>query len=417
MDEELKNEYVKCGLDYIRKYIRMSIQDFDYGNSLVADLEIKKELENFYDKLIIKNNNKSKFKVKNRGYTPEEYNVLRKLSIKYYAICNDNLSLWKKLSTEHYLFGNQNVKFFALDKNFTKYFSEDELVFLLKHCNSECENFFSKLISVSSKRIDNDSRGLLLDSYYDISDRLLYDSKLDSRTRKDLEDELSCISKKLNKVNVYKYSDDDRDNLMMMFRQVILQNPGIAKKNDKHDISKTFRNLLVPDNFLIFGSEMLLNLSYYQREMVNENYNGKNIIPMIKLRDILLKNSDFYTRLHFTEEILNVFSDQEIIDMTPKLERIFSKADNIGHVGRVRNIVLGAGVELDDKFVDPDFLNALSDEQIKELSVVAKEKIKKVLLNKRKFITIYGDRYRLIKKIRGIEMFDTVMQSVGLRRK
>ena len=103
--------------------------------------------------------------------------------------------------------------------------------------------------------------------------------------------------------------------------------------------------------------------------------------------------------------------------MTPKLERIFSKADNIGHVDRVRNIVLGAGVELDDKFVDSDFLNALSDEQIKELSVVAKEKIKKVLLNKRKFITIYGDRYRLIKKIRGIEMFDTVMQSVGLRRK
>ena len=45
MDEKLKNEYVKCGLDYIRKYIRMSIQDFDYGNSLVADLEIKKELE------------------------------------------------------------------------------------------------------------------------------------------------------------------------------------------------------------------------------------------------------------------------------------------------------------------------------------------------------------------------------------
>lgn len=247
MDEELKNEYVKCGLDYIRKYIRMSIQDFDYGNSLVADLEIKKELE----------------------------------------------------------------------------------------------NFFSKLISVSSKKIDN----------------------------------------------------------------------------DKHDISKTFRNLLIPDNFLIFGSEMLLNLSYYQREMVNENYNGKNIIPMIKLRDILLKNPDFYTRLHFTEEILNVFSDQEIIDMTPKLERIFSKADNIGYVGRVRNIVLGAGVELDDKFVDSDFLNALSDEQIKELSVAAKEKIKKVLLNKRKFITIYGDRCRLIKKIRGIEMFDTVMQSVGLRRK
>lgn len=172
MDEELKSEYVQCGLDYIRKYIRMSIQDFDYGNSLVADLEIKKELENFYDKLITKNN-KSKFKVKNSGYTPEEYNVLRKLSIKYYAICNDNLSLLKKLNTEHYLFGNQNVKFFALDKNFTKYFSEDELVFLLKHCNSECENFFSKLISVSSKKIDNNSRGLLLDCYYDISDRLL----------------------------------------------------------------------------------------------------------------------------------------------------------------------------------------------------------------------------------------------------
>ena len=51
------------------------------------------------------------------------------------------------------------------------------MVFLLKHCNSECEHFFSKLISVSSKRIDNNSRGLLLDSYYDISDRLLYDSK------------------------------------------------------------------------------------------------------------------------------------------------------------------------------------------------------------------------------------------------
>ena len=115
----------------------MYIQDFDYGNSLVADLEIKKELENFYDKLIIKNNNKSKFKVKNRSYTPEEYNILRKLSIKYYAICNDNLSLLEKLNTGHYSFGNQNVKFFALDKNFTKYFSEDELVFLLKHCYSK----------------------------------------------------------------------------------------------------------------------------------------------------------------------------------------------------------------------------------------------------------------------------------------
>ena len=70
---------------------------------------------------------------------------------------------------------------------------------------------------------------------------------------------------------------------MIMFKQIILQNPDIAKKNDKHDISKTFRNLLVPDNFLIFGSEMLLNLSYYQRKMVNENYNGKNIFQIKKL--------------------------------------------------------------------------------------------------------------------------------------
>lgn len=417
MDENLKKDYVINGLGYIRRYIKRTIQDFDYESSLIADQEIKNELEKVYEEFVVKGNNKNKCKIKNREFSSEECKIFKKLSIKYYAICNDNLHLLERLTEEKYLFGSQNIRYFALDKNFTKYFSEDELVFLLKHCNAECEGFFNKLISVTSRRIDNDSKKKLLDKCSDIRDRLLFDSKLDSNGRKVLEEAFSVVAQELNKVNVYKYSDEEKDMLMKSFRNVILQDPDIAKRHDKHDMSKIFRDLLTPENLMIFGEDMLLGLSFYQKDMINENYNGKSTIPMERLRNILLQNPDFYTSLHFTEGILNNFTDQEIVDMSPELERIFTKADEIGYAGRVKNMVLGEDILLDDEFVDSDFLSALSDEQIKGLSLVAQEKIKNVLSNKRKFITYCGNRYKLTRKIRGIEMIDTVMQRAGLRRK
>lgn len=417
MDENLKNDYVKSSLDYIRRYIKRTIHDFDYESSLIADQEIKNELEKVYEEFVVKGNNKNKCKIKNREFSSEECKIFKKLSIKYYAICNDNLHLLERLTEEKYLFGSQNIRYFALDKNFTKYFSEDELVFLLKHCNAECEGFFNKLISVTSRRIDNDSRKKLLDKCSDIRDRLLFDSKLDSNSRKVLEEAFSVVAQELNKVNVCKYSDEEKDMLMKSFRNVILQDPDIAKRHDKHDMSKIFRDLLTPDNLMIYGEDMLLGLSFYQKEMVSENYNGKNNASMKRIRDILLERPDFCTSLRFTDGILNNFTNQEIIDMTPELERVFTKADDIGYADRVKNIVLSEDMLLEDELIDSDFLSALSDDQIRGLSLVAQEKIKKLLLNKRKFITYYGNRYRLTKKIRGIEMFDTFMQKVGLRRK
>jgi hypothetical protein len=182
-------------------------------------------------------------------------------------------------------------------------------------------------------------------------------------------------------------------------------------------MSKIFRDLLTPDNLVIYGEDMLLGLSFYQKEMVSENYNGKNNASMKRIRDILLERPDFCTSLRFTDGILNNFTNQEIIDMTPELERVFTKADDIGYADRVKNIVLSEDMLLEDELIDSDFLSALSDDQIRGISLVAQEKIKKLLLNKRKFITYYGNRYKLTKKIRGIEMFDTFMQKVGLRRK
>lgn len=417
MDENLKNDYVKNGLDYIRRYIKRSVHNFDYERSLIADQEIKSDLEKVYEEVIVNGNNKNKCRIKNRNYTSEEYKIFNKLSIKYYAICNDNLELLDRLNKENYSFGKQNIKFFALDKNFTKYFSDDELIFLLKSCNEECESFFSKLNSVSSRRIDNNSKKELLDRYSVIRDRLLYDSLLSTKGRIELKESFSAIAKELSNVNVYKYSDEEKDLLMRNFRQIILEKPNIAKKKEKFDSSRVFRDLLTPDNLMIYGRDMLLGLSYYQREMVNRNYNGKDNTSMERIRDILLEHPGFCTSLHFTEGILNNFTNQEIVEMSPDFERVVTKVDDIGYTDRIKNMALSEDDLLDDEFIDPDFLNALSDEQIKNLSLIAQDKIKKVLLNKRKFVTYYGDRYRLTKKIRGIEMFDSFMQKVGLRRK
>ncbi len=412
---ESREHFVKERLDYIRTTVKCGVKEFDYSKIFKIDLLIKEELDKMYDAKMSNPKTKDKYYVVNSGISSDERKELKKLVLYYYAIYNDNLDLLKKLVDENFKFEDSsgNLHLYALDRNFTKYFNEDELVSILKCSGAECKSFYNKLMNVESKKINYTNRKELLEEYEKLRNKLLF-SNLSNTERIYINNRLEEILPKINIEVFYKYDDSERDKIMSDFVSLMRINPMISKKKNQYIDEFSYRNLVTPSNLEILGVDTLLNLSDYQKDMINRNYDGRDSYSVIRMKELIDKNPDFYTRLTLNDEILNNLTNDEIINLTPEMEEIFEKAALTHNVSRIKGLVKKEFcLEENMDFIDNDFLEALSDEEIIKISLKARTKIRDILLNKKRILhKANNNRYVLTKKIKGIAARDLFIQDI-----
>lgn len=412
---ESREHFVKERLDYIRTTVKCGVKEFDYSKIFKIDLLIKEELDKMYDAKMSNPKTKDKYYVVNSGISSDERKELKKLVLYYYAVYNDNLDLLKKLVDENFKFEDSsgNLHLFALDRNFTKYFNEDELVSILKCSGAECKSFYNKLMNVESKKINYTNRKELLEEYEKLRNKLLF-SNLSNTERIYINNRLEEILPKINIEVFYKYDDSERDKIMSDYVSLMRINPMISKKKNQYIDEFSYRNLVTPSNLEILGVDTLLNLSDYQKDMINRNYDGRDSYSVIRMKELIDKNPDFYTRLTLNDEILNNLTNDEIINLTPEMEEIFEKAALTHNVSRIKGLVKKEFcLEENMDFIDNDFLEALSDDEIIKISLKARTKIRDILLNKKRILhKANNNRYVLTKKIKGIVARDLFVQDI-----
>ena len=154
-------------------------------------------------------------------------------------------------------------------------------------------------------------------------------------------------------------------------------------------------------------------------------FNGEKVKKEIELKDhkaafellikeLIDKKPDFDTRLTLNDEILDNLTNDDIINLTPEMEEIFEKAALTHNVSRIKGLVKKEFcLEENMDFIDNDFLDSLSDEEIMRISLKAKTKIRDILLNKKRILhKANNNRYVLTKKIKGIAARDLFIQDI-----
>ena len=191
-------------------------------------------------------------------------------------------------------------------------------------------------------------------------------------------------------------------------------NPMISKRRNQYEDEFSYRNLVTPSNLEILGVDTLLSLSDYQKDMINRNYNERDTYVAIRMKELIDKKPDFYTRLTLNDEILDNLTNDDIINLTPEMEEIFEKAALTHNVSRIKGLVKKEFcLEENMDFIDNDFLDSLSDEEIMRISLKAKTKIRDILLNKKRILhKANNNRYVLTKKIKGIAARDLFIQDI-----
>ena len=412
---ESREHFIKERLDYIRNLVKCGVKEFDYSKIFKIDLLIKDELDKMYDTMINNSKINDKNYVKNCSVSQDELKELKKLVLYYYAIYNDNLDLLKKLVEENFKFedNNGNLNLFALDRNFTKYFNDDELVSILKCSGAECKSFYNKLMNIEGKKINYPNRKERLEEYIKLRNKLLFDN-LNDYEKISLNERLDELASQINIEFIYQYDESERNKIMSDYVSLMRINPMISKRRNQYEYEFSYRNLVTPSNLEILGVDTLLSLSDYQKDMINRNYNERDSYVAIRMKELIDKKPDFYTRLTLNDEILDNLTNDDIINLTPEMEEIFEKAALTHNVSRIKGLVKKEFcLEENMDFIDNDFLDSLSDEEIMRISLKAKTKIRDILLNKKRILhKANNNRYVLTKKIKGIAARDLFIQDI-----
>ena len=377
---ESREHFIKERLDYIRNSVKCGVKESKRASSI-------------------------------KGIMAKQGKELKKLVLYYYAIYNDNLDLLKKLVEENFKFedNNGNLNLFALDRNFTKYFNDDELVSILKCSGAECKSFYNKLMNIEGKKINYPNRKERLEEYIKLRNKLLFDYEKIS-----INERLDELASQINIEFIYQYDESERNKIMSDYVSLMRINPMISKRRNQYEYEFSYRNLVTPSNLEILGVDTLLSLSDYQKDMINRNYNERDTYVAIRMKELIDKKPDFYTRLTLNDEILDNLTNDDIINLTPEMEEIFEKAALTHNVSRIKGLVKKEFcLEENMDFIDNDFLDSLSDEEIMRISLKAKTKIRDILLNKKRILhKANNNRYVLTKKIKGIAARDLFIQDI-----
>ena len=159
------------------------------------------------------------------------------------------------------------------------------------------------------------------------------------------------------------------------FAYIVNHNPNIFHTHDNE--SQNLTSLVTPESIDIFGCDGLINLNDNQKIMIDRNYYHKCNNCYNRLKEIFTKYLNYHSNLIFSDEFLNNFTNEEIVNLNPNLEKLFRKADENGSISKVK-ILLDNG--FDYNLLDEALLRTLKVDELFNLFDKSKNKIRKIAI-------------------------------------
>ena len=308
----------------IQRIIRMN-------NQRLTDEQIEaanKEIDSFLRENLILDENESKVIKYNRPLK----NIIKDIIpyvLHYYAFTQGNLELKTKLEDAGYVFSGANIKvnLYALDKNLSSKFEEDEYIQLLINQNKIIERFYDSLRFIKG---------------------------------------------------------EEREKYLSDFAYILHINPTIAivKDDDSHGFN-TFQNLLTEKNLKYFGKDFILNSTESQKKVINSLYFYLDDYHFAKIKSLLQAYPNLVPNIELNGKVLDAFSIEEIGNMSSKDANLYKIAIEKSLVDRMKELLEADPMfDCPRNFISTEIFKALDNETILGLTNIGKTEIGNIKIPK-----------------------------------
>ena len=397
-------------MNEIKATIKNSGFRIDYHKAYDIDRKMKKVVDELYDpeysdKYLVRLYDKLDKKI--------ERSKTGTLLLYYFALYQDNMHLLKRMLTEDIglVDDNDRFNFELLDHEFTKYFTEDQYIYLVQYCKDELLSFYGKVFAHVPVIHNPEYRKKLLKDIRSASLTLFSgDSQLSDEEREKTEEALKMASDELKGFFRYKYSDEERDRYCRNFAEIMTKDPFICKKDKDDPFAEAYySSLITPETLDEIGTSRLLQLNDVQKQLVSDNSNYCNVLQ--RLSGILDKYPNYSNPLRLSDSLLSVLADDQLQNFPQEDIPLFEKADSEGIGIRFEHVLRHNPVlRKYPGFIKRDIFESLSDKEMIDLSEEAIRKINHLVVN----IKIYNKdaAYRLKRSSQRIAKRDQVLQKV-----
>ena len=393
-------------MNEIKATIRNSGFRLDYRKAYDVDLKMRSLIEQLY-------NPDCKDQSLAQLYEHLDMSIDRKatytLTYYYFAMYHDNLELLDRMMREDVgLFDDDDrFCFELLDREFTKYFTEDQYLFLVRNCRDELMSFYHQVFMRVPNKKENEERQALMRELNQISAKLYSTEKeLSIRGKNEYEKKLEEVSEELKSFYKFKYTDEERRDYCQKFASIMTLNPFVAKEENNQ---KDYHNLLTPAVFDLFSVQEIVNMSDTMKKYISDYASSPTILE--RLKSLFQKYPDYSSSLKLNYDLLSIFTDDELYHFPQEDIPFYEKASVEGIVTRYHDVEKkNQSLKKYLGFVNRSVFDAFSNEEIERLSDRAVGKISHLVLGAR--IINEEDRFKLQRSSIRIMKIDQFIQKV-----
>ncbi len=390
-------------LDEIKATIRNSGFRLDYDRCFEVDKEMKKVIDDLHD------SDSDIVKLYQKLDRVVDRRASHTLTYYYFAMYNDQLPLLKEILENNIgLFSSDDkFRFYLLDRDFTKYFDRDQYIFLMKYCRDELSNFYHKVFQQVSVG-NNEERIILTRELNDISKELFSNHDLSEKEKNKLEKRLREIAEILKSNHHYKYRYEERDRWCSKVAEVMRLSPFICKKDDEDAVRDNY-NIFSPEVLDLFSVEELTSLNDKEKSTISRYTTSPEILK--RLKEFFKKYPEFNSSIHLTSDLISMFSDSELASLKEEDVTLYERASSQHVAYRYKkNLSNNPNLREYPHFIQQDVFDALSDEDISNLSRRAISKISNLVVHSKNFSE--EERFHLVRSTVRIAKIDKIIQKV-----
>lgn len=395
-------------LNEIKATIKNSGFRIDYRKAYDTDLVMRKVIDQLYDPKCEDHRLVELYQKLDRKVNTHISNTL---VYYYFALYNENLDLLEKILGTDIGFYDEHDHFCfeLLNREFTKYFSEEQYLFLIQNCKRELVGFYNRVFAHSHISPNTEYRKLIMKELKEISQKLYSTEFVLSEAEKEkYKRRLEEISEDLKSHYKYKYTEEERERYCKMFAELMTKDPFVCKTGAEEAFREDYLHALVtPDTLDVFGVDGLMKLNDVEKKLVSDN--EFSFISLGRLKSLFDKYPDYSSRLNLNSSLLNVLSDDELYHLSEDDIPIYEKASQEEIVERLHKVLALNGIlRKYPGFIKRDVFDSLTDDEISHLSERAVHKIQNLVINCKFYDS--NAKYKLEKSSVRIAKIDRILQ-------
>ena len=341
-----------------------------------------------------------------------ERSVSGTLLVYYFALYHDNLELLRMFLQEGVALQDENDQFCfpLLDREFTKHFSTDQYMFLVQHCREELLHFYNLAFARVRLTQEMSTYKTLMKELNQLSAALFStEHPLTDIEKNKAEERLIEISNALEEMNVYRYSEQERDTLCHQFAEIMTEKPFICKTGKKGDYrDECYYGLLIPDVITLFGVDGVLHFNEFQKKAISEAVDTK---MLQRLKALFDEYPNYSCKMKLTPELLSVFSDEELMSLKEHDIPLFEKAAAEGIPSDFKSVLAqNPKIRMFPAMIQKDIFQSIPVEDLSQLSEQAMHRISHLVLNSKFYSS--DSVYKLQKRSRRVAALDKVYRKI-----